>query len=68
MEVTSLVNSYTRDFRETTEGCVTRSCTCCVEEYITCAKWRNGGCSAGLQDELLFGLDICLCPSLKGSL
>ena len=23
---------------------------------------------AGLQDKLLFGLDVCLCPSLKGSL
>ena len=25
-------------------------------------------CGADLQDELLFGLDVCLCPLLKSSL
>lgn len=67
MEVTSLVNFYAKD--------VQRVSSLAPAVWKNTLRVQNAGIvdvgmtyGAGLQDELLFGLDVCLCPSLKGSL
>jgi hypothetical protein len=48
-----------------TEACVTRSCTCCVEHTLLV---QDVGMAyyTGLEDKLLFGLDVCVVSCIAG--